>query len=116
MVEKLYDILQTPKDIVEIQSRLNESGISWNKHQIRLFLEMDKNVVLSNGMWCVNSQEDKNKILDTIKQLLKERPIIPIKRIIDNIEIKGYDESKILKIALDTGDYISPNGKTLKRK
>ncbi|SQC00728.1 Uncharacterised protein [Clostridium tetanomorphum] len=37
MIEKLYDILQTPKDVEEIQSRLLEMGINWNEYQVKLF-------------------------------------------------------------------------------
>ncbi|SQC00729.1 hypothetical protein [Clostridium tetanomorphum] len=78
-------------------------------------MDIDKNVKVDKGLWCIENQDEKYLILRIIKELLRDRPIIPIRRIIESININGYDESRILKVAIDSGEYVSPNGKTLKR-
>lgn len=55
--------------------------------------------------------------LEIIDRVLGNKPIVLIKLIMNQIPvdiIKGEDE--ILNIAVESGKYISPNGKTIKRK
>ena len=117
MQEQIYSQLKTPKTVDEVCIRLNEIGIYWNKAQIKLFLEMDKTIIQKDDKWQVEDVDSKEMILEIIDRILGNKPIVPIKLIMNQIPvdiIKGEDE--ILKIAVESGKYISPNGKTIKRK
>jgi len=117
MQEQIYSQLKTPKTLDDIYARLNEIGITWNKSQIQLFLEMDKAIIQKSDKWQVKGRDDNEIILEIIDKALSNKPIVPIKLIMNQIpnNIRTIDE-EILKIALESGKYISPNGKTIKRK
>jgi hypothetical protein len=105
---------------------LNEIDIKWNKAQIQLFLEMDKNIILKNNKWQVESGAETEIILSIIEKTIGDKPIIPIMVIMKQIDKMlimkqipkeiNTSEAGILKIALESGKYISSNGKTIKRK
>ncbi len=116
-MQKIYDQLKTPKNIVELYRRLNEIDISWNKSQIELFLEMDKNIIQKGDKWQVEGGDTKESILGIIYKVLGNKPIVPIKLIMKQIPSDIItSEEEILKIAMESGKYISPNGKTIKLK
>lgn len=117
MQEKIYSQLKTPKTLDEVYVRLNEIGILWNKAQIELFLQMDKIIIQKGDKWQVQGEEDKEIILEIIDKVLGNKPIVPIKLIMNQIPINiNKGEEEILNIAIESGKYISPNGKTIKVK
>jgi hypothetical protein len=120
MVDEIYNQIKTPKTIDEIHQRLNEIGIEWNKSQIELFLEMDKNIVGNGQKWQAEGENKNDVILQVIDKVLGSKPIVPIKKILDIIDADysdiQTDAKQILNIALDSNQFISTNGKTLKRK
>ena len=117
MENKIYEQLKTPKTIEELQERLNEIGITWNKSQVQLFLEMDQNVIVNQNKWSIKEGDMKEPVLDIIAKALGNKPITPVKLIMKDIP-KGItiSEEQLLDIALQSGKYVSTNGKTLKVK
>jgi hypothetical protein len=116
MVNQIYDQLKTPKTIDELQQRLTEIGLKWNKSQVELFLELDKNIMKNGYTYNVSGSDTKDIILDIIDKTIGGKPIIPIKKVMENISVDVVvSVEEILKIALDSGRYISPNGAVLKK-
>lgn len=117
MENKIYEQLKTPKTIEELQERLNEIGITWNKSQIQLFLEMDQKVVVNQNKWSIKEGDIKERVLDIIEKVLGDKPIIPVKVIMKDIPKSiTISEEQLLDIALQSNKYVSTNGKTLKVK
>lgn len=117
MENKIYEQLKTPKTIGELQERLNEIGITWNKSQVQLFLEMDQKVVVNQNKWSIKEGDMKEVVLDIIAKALGNKPILPVKLIMKDIPKSiTVSEEQLLAIALQSGKYISTNGKTLKVK
>jgi len=116
MIEQIYNQLKTPKTLEELHQRLNEIGLKWNKEQVELFLYMDKNIIKNGDAYSVGGTDAKDIILDIIDKTIGGKPIIPIKKVMENIPIDVVASAEeILKIALDSGRYISPNGAVLKK-
>lgn len=116
MLEQIYSQLRTPKTLDELHQRLNEIGLKWNKSQVELFLQMDKSITQKGDTYSVGGSDDRDIILDIIDKTMGVKPIVPIKKVMENISgdiIISAEE--ILKIALDSGRYISPNGAVLKK-
>jgi len=117
MQELIYSQLKTPKNLEEVYARLNEIGILWNKAQIKLFLEMDKTIIEKDDKWQVEDGDNKEIILEIIDKVLGNKPIVPIKLIKNEMPLDIFtSEEEILKVAVESGKYISPNGKTIKVK
>lgn len=116
MVEQIYSQLKTPKTLEELHQRLNEIGLKWNKAQVELFINMDKSIVKNGDTYSVVGTDPKDVILDIIDNTIGEKPIIPIKKVIQNVSSDiVVSAEEILKVALDSGRYISPNGAVLKK-
>lgn len=117
MQEQIYNQLKTSKTLDELHQRLNEIGVSWNKSQTQLFLELDKNIIQKGYKWQVQGGNIKESILGIIDKVLGNKPIVPIKLIMKQIPNGIIISAEgILKIAVESGKYISPNGKTIKLK
>lgn len=115
MQEKIYSQLRTPKTLDEIYVRLNEIDIFWNKSQIKLFLEIDKNIIQKDGKWQIEGRENNETILEIIDKVLGNKPIVPIKLIMNQMPM-GISQDKMLKIAAESGKYSFPNCKTIAGK
>lgn len=116
MVNEIYDQLKSPKTLEEIHQRLGELGLRWNKAQIELFLSMDKNVLKFGNAYRVGGIDTKDTILDIIEKTIGGKPMVPIKKVMENIPIDAVASAEeILKVALNSGKYISPNGAVLKK-
>lgn len=116
MVQQIYNQLKTPKTLEELHQRLNEVGIKWNKFQVELFVNMDKNIIKNGDAYSVGGTDTKDIILDMIDKIMGTKPIIPIKKVMESIKLDiVISAEEILKIALDSGRYISPNGSVLKK-
>lgn len=116
MVNKIYDQLKIPKTIDELYERINDIGLKWNKAQVQLFLEMDKNIVQDGELYSVSGEDIKELVLNIIDKTIGLKPIIPIKQIINNISsdiVISLEE--IRKIAVESGNYISPNASVIKK-
>ncbi|MDK2901710.1 MAG: hypothetical protein PWR14_614 [Thermosediminibacterales bacterium] len=117
VIEKIYDQLKTPKSVEEIHLRLNEIGVKWNLSQVKLFLEMDKNITQNNGLWSVGGGDLKTKVINALDELFKDRPKIPIKIILREL---GSDitvsKNELLKIVEGSSKYYSPNNVIICRK
>ena len=116
MIEQIYNQLKTPKTLEELHQRLNEIGLKWNKGQVELFLNMDKNIIRNGDTYSVGGTDTKDTILDIIDKTIGGKPMIPIKKVMENISVDVVvSAEEILKIALDSGRYVSPNGAVLKK-
>ncbi|URZ04230.1 hypothetical protein [Clostridium felsineum] len=116
MVDQIYNQLKTPKTLEELYQRLNEIGLKWNKSQVELFLQMDKNIIKNGDAYSVGGTDDKDIILDIIDKTIGGKPMIPIKKVMENISVDVVvSAEEILKTALDSGRYVSPNGAVLKK-
>ncbi|MBN1048294.1 hypothetical protein FDB30_11415 [Clostridium botulinum] len=117
MENKIYEQLKTPKTIEELQERLDEIGVQWNKSQVQLFLEMDQKVVINQNKWSIKEGDMKDVVIDIIAKVLGNKPIIPVKLIMKDIPKSiTISEEQLLDIALQSGKYVSTNEKTLKVK
>lgn len=117
MQEQIYEQLKNPKTVDELHQRLNEIGILWSESQVELFLEMDKTIIQKGDKWQVEGGDTKESILEIIDKVLGNKPIVPIKLIMKQIPADIItSEEEILKVALESEKYISPNGKTIKLK
>lgn len=116
MVEQIYAQLKTPKTIDELYQRLNEIGLKWNKSQVELFLQMDTSITQNGYTYSVARNDTKDIILDIIDKTIGSKPMIPIKKVMENISTDTIvSAEEILNIAIDSGRYISPNGAVIKR-
>lgn len=116
MVNQIYDQLKSPKTLEELQQRLSELGLKWNKAQIELFLSMDKSVLKKGNTYSVGGTDTKDTVLDIIDKTIGGKPMIPIKKVIENIPLDVViSAEEILKVALNSGKYLSPNGSVLKK-
>jgi len=115
MVEKAYEQLKTPKSLFEICSRFNEIGISWNVSQVKLFLEMDKKIIEKNGLYSLGEEDIEQKIIMVLDQLFKEKPKIPIKKIMEQIPFT-IGKAELLDIISDSENYYSPNDVIISKK
>lgn len=115
-VQEIYDALKIPKNLDELYDRICETDLKWNKAQVKLFVELDKNIFKNGDRYSIESNNNIEKILDIIDNIIGEKPIIPITQILKNIPRDlVVDESEILKIALESKRYSSPNRKTLRK-
>jgi len=116
MVEQIYDQLKTPKTLEELHERLNEIGLKWNKAQVGLFVQMDKNIKKNGITYCANVGNSKDVIIDIVDKTIGTKPLIPIRKVMDNIPFDIIiSAEEILKIAINSGRYTSPNGAVLKK-
>lgn len=116
MIEQIYNQLKTPKTLQELYQRLNEIGLKWNKDQVELFLQMDKHIMKNGENYSVSGTDAKDIILDIIDKTIGGKPMIPIKKVMENISVDVViSAEEILKIALDSGRYICPNRAVLKK-
>lgn len=115
MVKIIYDQLKTPRSIEELHQRLNELGIRWNKAQIELFLQMDSNIKKTGNLYSVGENDISSIILDIIDQAIKEKPVIPIKKIMGYVPGDvTISAEEISRIAEKSGRYkLHPNGAVL---
>jgi hypothetical protein len=115
MVEKVYEQLKTPKSLSEICSRFNEIGIAWNISQVKLFLEMDKKIKEINGLYSLGEGDIEQKVIGVLDQLFKEKPKIPIKKIMEQIPFT-IGKAELLDIISESENYYSPNGVIISKK
>ena len=108
MVEHAYEQLKTPKSVSEIHNRFNEIGIQWNLSQVKLFLEMDKKITKKEGLYSIVGADTEEKVLETLERLFKDRPKIPIKRILEEIPVT-IGKSELLEMIEGSKKYYSPN-------
>lgn len=117
MVEQIYDQLKTPKNLEELHQRLIESRITWNKAQLELFLDMDKHIIKIGLEYSYEGDNSNYIILDVIEKTIGEKPMIPIKKVMEHIPSNiTISTEEIVKIAIQSGKYESPNGAALKKK
>ncbi|NLK09646.1 MAG: hypothetical protein GX317_01600 [Staphylococcus equorum] len=115
MITKAYEQLKTPKTLSEIHSRFNEIGIEWNESQIKLFIEMDKSIVDKNGLFYVGEGDLEHKVLETLDELFKERPKIPISKIMEGFSFT-IGKSEFLRIIEESDNYYTPNGVIISKR
>jgi hypothetical protein len=100
MAEQIYNLLKIPKTIEELQFRLNDAGIDWNKSQVELFLLLDKNIKQKNGNWQLAGSYQTIEVFKILDRLFEKRPKIPVTyTVIYPSEIKqpemgGFDERR----------------------
>ena len=116
MVKLIYEQLRKPKTKEELYKKLNELGLKWSKAQVELFISMDKNIIKKGDTYRVSVADNKDAVLDLIDKIIGTKPMIPIKKVMENVSKNVVvSAEEILKIALDSGRYESPNGAVLKK-
>ena len=115
MIEKAYEQLKTPKTLLEVHSRFNEVGIHWNHSQVRLFLEMDKKITEENGLYTISEGDLEQKVLNVLDLLFKEKPKIPISKIMEQIPFT-IGKAELLHIIEKSQRYYTPNGVIISKK
>lgn len=115
MIEKAYEQLKTPKTLSEVHSRFNEIGIQWNQSQVRLFLEMDKKIIKKDGVYSIGEGEIEQKILRILDQLFKEKPKIPLRKVMEQIPFT-ISKAELLEIVENSQNYYTPNGVIISKK
>lgn len=115
MVEKAYEQLKTPKSLSEIHSRFNEIGIQWNISQVKLFLEMEKKITEKEGLYSLGEGDLQQKVIGVLDQLFKEKPKIPIKKIMEQIPFT-IGKSELLDIVEESENYYTPNSVIISKK
>jgi hypothetical protein len=115
MLEKAYEQLKTPKTLSEVHSRFNEIGIQWNQSQVRLFLEMDKKITKKDGMYSIGEGDFEQKILRILEQLFKEKPKIPLRKVMEQIPFT-ISKAELLEIVENSQNYYTPNGVIISKK
>jgi len=116
VVKLIYEQLRKPKTKEELYKKLNELGLKWSKAQVELFISMDKNIIKKGDTYRVSVADNKDAVLDLIDKIIGTKPMIPIKKVMENVSKNVVvSAEEILKIALDSGRYESPNGAVLKK-
>lgn len=110
MVEQIYNQLKTPKSLEVLHQRLQEIGLNWNKAQVELFVQLDRNIIKQGDVYFVESGSSNDRILEIIDKAIEGRFIIPVKKVMELVpqDIKVSD-TDIIKMAIDSGRYKSPN-------
>ncbi|UZQ52414.1 hypothetical protein [Clostridium kluyveri] len=115
MIDKVYEQLKTPKTLSEVHGRFNEIGIQWNLLQVKLFLEMDKKIIVKDGLYSTGEGRLEQKVLDVLDQLFKEKPKIPVKKIMEQIPFT-IGKAELLHIIEGSENYYTPNGVIICKK
>lgn len=110
--------LRSPRSQEEIAEKFSELGSAWNPHQISLFLKLLPAVVQKNSKWQIEGAGKEQIILEAIEKSLAGKPVVPIRLILKSPLLKNIETTaeEILRIALESGRYASPNKKVIKRK
>ena len=108
MIELIYNQLKTPKILQELLNRLNEYGLNWNMAQLELFVQLDSNVLKQDEKYYVNVGNTKDTVLDIIDKAIEGKPMIPVKKLMEQMPA-GITEIEIIKAAIGSGRYKSPN-------
>lgn len=115
MINKVYEQLKTPKTLSEVHNRFNEIGIQWNSSQVRLFLEMDKKIIKEDGLYLIGGGDLEQKVLTVLDQLFKEKPKVPLKKIMEKIPFT-IGKAEVLHIVEKSQKYYTPNGVIISKK
>ena len=115
MIDKAYEQLKTPKALSEVHTRFNEIGIRWNPFQVKLFLEMDEKITEKDGLYSVSEGDLEQKILGILDQLFKEKPKIPLRKVMDKIPFT-IGKQELLHIVEESQNYYTPNGVIISKK
>ncbi|PGD70266.1 hypothetical protein [Bacillus wiedmannii] len=115
MIDKAYEQLKTPKTLSEVYSRFNEIGVKWNLSQVKLFLEMDKKIVEEDGLYSKDEEDLKQKVLEVLDRLFKEKPKMPLSKIMGKIPFT-IGKTELLTIVEESDNYYTPNGVIISKK
>ena len=118
MIEQIYNQLKTPKTIDDLYERLHEIGLNWNRVQVELFLQLDSNIKKQDNKYCVEGGNSNDAILGIIDKAMEGRPVVPVKKIMEQIpDSKGVpvSDTDIIRIAVQSGKYKSPNNAVIMR-
>lgn len=115
MITNIYEQLKTVKTLGEIHSRFNEIGVHWNESQIRLFLEMDKNIIERDGLFSIGDSNLEHKVIKELDELFKQRPKIPLSKIMEKLPFT-IGKSELLNIVAESENYYTPNGVIISKK
>lgn len=115
MVDIIYKYLKSPKTITELSELLKAENLNWNEFQIKLFLDIDKNIKNDCELYYIESDDKIDVILEAIATAIGTKPIIPISKIKEYITNITVSDEEILNIAIKSGLYETKNKKTLQR-
>lgn len=116
MIDKIYKYLKSPKTIEELSELLKDANLNWNEYQVKLLLDIDKNIKNDGELYYIENDDKIDCVLEAIATAIGTKPVIPIVKVKEYITTITVSEEEILKTALESGRYeVLPNGKVLKR-
>lgn len=118
MSNPLLDILNIPRTEEEILEKLKENGYSWSVDQLKLYAELDHDVVSRDGKYYLENISRAAVILREIDRIMGSEEIMPIPRIKSDMPqsiITSREE--IASIVKNSAEFeLLPNNITVKRK
>jgi len=118
MSNPLLDILNTPRTSDEILEKLKEKGYQWSDDQLKLYLELDRDVQFRNGKYYLETTDRSKTILKEIDRVMGPENIMPILRVISELPQSIItSKEEISAIVKNSAEFeLLPNNITIKRK
>jgi len=85
MSNPLLDILNVPRTPGEILDKLKEKGYEWSEDQLKLYVELDKDVHFMDGKYLVESVDRSKTILLEVDRIMGTKEIITIPALLMDI-------------------------------
>ena|ERR1035437_5349787 len=101
MSNPLLDILNVPRTTGEILEKLKEKGYEWSEDQLKLYVELDKDVHFKGGKYLVETVDRSKSILLEVDRIMGTKEIITIpailKEMLSSIETTKEEIASIIK-------------------
>ncbi len=118
MSNPLLDILNIPRTAEEILEKLKEKGYSWSLDQLKLYSELDHDVVFSDGKYYLENISRSQIIINEIDRIMGSEEIMPVPRILNDMPhsiVTSREEiTSVVKNSIEFE--LLPNNITVKRK
>ena len=85
MSNPLLDILNVPRTPEEILEKLKEEGYEWSDDQLKLYVELDKDVHFKDGKYLVESVDRSKTLLQEVDRIMGTKEIITIPALLMDI-------------------------------
>ncbi len=118
MSNPLLNILNIPRTAEEILEKLKENGCIWSIDQLKLYAELDHDVVFQDGKYYLENISRSAIILKGIDRIMGSEEIMPIPRIIHDMPQSIITtREEIASIVKNSGEFeLLPNNVVVKRK
>lgn len=118
MSNPLLEILNTPRTADEILEKLKEKEYYWSIEQLKLYVQLDHDVILSDGKYSLENISRSEIILKEIDRIMGSEEIMPVPRIVKDMPQSIITSREEITNAVKNSNEFEllPNNITVKRK